>query len=77
MTNRSSLGIDKALTRFAQGTAANEYNNYANRLMALAGIGQSATASTARTTSGVGRLAVCCVSRPAKTWAWNPRWRRA
>lgn len=37
----------KALTRFAQGTASDEFNNYANRLAALAGVGQSATGSTA------------------------------
>jgi len=47
---RGSLGSGgtlKALTRYAQGVASDEYNNYANRLAALAGVGQSATGSTA------------------------------
>jgi hypothetical protein len=42
-----SGGTLKALTRYAQGVASDEYNNYANRLAALAGVGQSATGSTA------------------------------
>jgi len=41
-----SGGTAKALTRYAQGVASDEYNTYANRLAALAGVGQSATGST-------------------------------
>lgn len=44
---RMSGATLKSLTRFAQGTASDEFNNYANRLAALAGVGQSATGSTA------------------------------
>jgi hypothetical protein len=42
-----SGGTLKALTRYAQGVASDEYANFSNRLAALAGIGQSATGSTA------------------------------
>jgi len=37
----------KEQMRFNQGIAAQEYNNYVNRLAALAGVGQSATGSVA------------------------------
>lgn len=37
----------KALQRYGEGLASSEYENYANRLAAMAGIGQSATGSTA------------------------------
>ena len=37
----------KAIGRYADGTASAEYENFANRLAALAGVGQSATGSTA------------------------------
>lgn len=37
----------KALQRYGEGLASSEYENYANRLAAMAGIGQSATSSTA------------------------------
>lgn len=37
----------KSIGRFADGTASSEYENFANRLAALAGVGQSATGSTA------------------------------
>ncbi len=43
----NSGGADKARLRFAEGLAADEYGQYANRLAALAGVGQSATGSTA------------------------------
>lgn len=43
----ASGGTMKALTRYASGIASDEYNNYSNRLAALAGVGQSATGSTA------------------------------
>lgn len=36
----------KSLNDYAQGTASSEFENYANRLAALAGVGQSATNST-------------------------------
>ncbi len=43
-----------ALDKFAQGTASQQYNNYVNQLMNLAGIGSSANAATsaAATTAG-------------------------
>lgn len=41
-----SGATQKALTRFGQGIAADEYTNYINRLSALAGTGQTATAQT-------------------------------
>lgn len=37
----------KAVQRYGEGLASSEYENYANRLASLAGVGQSATASTA------------------------------
>lgn len=37
----------KALTEYGQGMASQQYGNYANRLAALAGIGQTATNSVA------------------------------
>lgn len=37
----------KALDTYSQGVASDEFGNYVNRLSALAGIGQSATGSTA------------------------------
>ncbi len=37
----------RALTRYGQGLAADEYSQYMNRLAALAGIGQTATAQGA------------------------------
>lgn len=43
----NSGGADKARMRYAQGIAASNYDSYANRLAALAGVGQSATGSTA------------------------------
>lgn len=43
---RSGATMD-ALQRRVQGVASNEYENYANRLAALAGVGQNATGSTA------------------------------
>lgn len=38
----------RELTRYGQGIANQEYGNYQNRLAALAGIGQSATGTTAQ-----------------------------
>lgn len=43
----NSGGADKARMRYAQGIASSEYDTFANRLAALAGVGQSATGSTA------------------------------
>lgn len=42
----NSGATQKALTRFGQGIASDEYNNYINRLAGLAGTGQSATTQT-------------------------------
>lgn len=41
-----SGGHERELTRYGQGFASGEYNNYVNRLAALAGIGQTATTQT-------------------------------
>jgi hypothetical protein len=43
----NSGGADKARMRYAQGIADQGYNVFADRLAALAGVGQSATAATA------------------------------
>jgi hypothetical protein len=43
-----SGGTLKALQRYGEGLASSEYENYANRLASLAGVGQSATAGTAQ-----------------------------
>jgi hypothetical protein len=40
MTGSTARG--RALTRYSQGLAAQEYNNYLNRLAGLAGVGQTA-----------------------------------
>ena len=40
MTNSTARG--RALSRFSQGLASQEYNNYMNRLAALSGVGQTA-----------------------------------
>lgn len=48
--SRGLLGsgaTQKALGRFVDGFASSEYDSYANRLAALAGVGQTATAGTA------------------------------
>lgn len=42
----SSGPAAKALTRFAQGTASEEFDKYANALRSMAGIGQTATNAT-------------------------------
>lgn len=42
-----SGGTLKALQRYGDGLASSEYDAYANRLAALAGVGQTATGSTA------------------------------
>jgi hypothetical protein len=42
-----SGGTMKAIQRYGEGLAASEYDSYANRLAAMAGVGQSATGSTA------------------------------
>ncbi len=53
LRNRSAMGglasgnTGVALQRFGQGLASQQYGNYVNRLASLAGIGQSATDSTA------------------------------
>lgn len=43
----NSGGADKARIRYAEGVAASNYDSFTNRLAALAGVGQSATGSTA------------------------------
>lgn len=43
----NSGGADKARIRYASGLAASNYDSFVNRLAALAGVGQSATGSTA------------------------------
>jgi len=43
----ASGGTVKAVNRYAQGVASDEYNNYANRLATLAGVGQASTGSVA------------------------------
>ena len=43
-----SGGQQRELTRYGQGIASGEFNNYANRLASLAGIGQTATQQTGR-----------------------------
>ena len=48
-----SGGRLRELTRFGQGMANQEWNNYLNRLASMAGIGQSATT----TTTGLGQQA--------------------
>lgn len=40
-------GITREVQRYGQGIAADEFNNYANRLAGIAGMGQGATQSTA------------------------------
>lgn len=44
----NSGGADKSRMRYAQGLASTEYDTFANRIAALAGVGQSATGSTAQ-----------------------------
>lgn len=44
----SSTAATRANTRYATGLADSTYNDYANRLAALAGVGQSATTTTAQ-----------------------------
>jgi hypothetical protein len=49
--SRGSLrggATQKAINNYAQGEASTEFDNYANRLASLAGVGQSATGSTAQ-----------------------------
>lgn len=41
-----SGGTLKAIQRYGEGLASSEYENYANRLASLAGVGQTATAQT-------------------------------
>ena len=55
----NSGGADRARMRYADGLASSEYDTYANRLAAMAGVGQSATGSTAAAgqsaTAGIGQ----------------------
>jgi len=44
--NLNSGATGKALIRYGQGVASEEFNNYANRLSGLAGMGQNAAAQT-------------------------------
>ena len=48
-----SGGQQRELTRYGQGFASGEFNNYANRLASLAGIGQTATSATGQLGSNV------------------------
>lgn len=48
----ASGGADKSRIRYASGLAASNYENFANRLAALAGVGQSATGATAAAGQG-------------------------
>jgi len=41
-----SGGMGRELTRYGQGFASGEFNQYANRLASLAGIGQTSTQAT-------------------------------
>lgn len=43
-----STATKKALGRYADGLASSEYENYANRLASLAGVGQTATQATSQ-----------------------------
>ncbi len=43
-----SGGMGRELTRYGQGFASGEFNNYANRLSDLAGIGSSVASNTAQ-----------------------------
>ncbi len=43
-----SGGLQRELTRYGQGFASGEFNNYANRLADLAGIGSSVASNTAQ-----------------------------
>lgn len=47
----------KSLNNYAQGSASAEYENFANRLAALAGIGQNATAGSAQAGQNYGASA--------------------
>lgn len=55
----NSGGADKARLRYAEGVASTNYENFAARLAALAGVGQAATGSTAAAgqaaVSGIGQ----------------------
>ena len=44
---QNSGAEQKALTKFGQGLASQQYGNYVNRLASMAGIGQTATTQTA------------------------------
>jgi hypothetical protein len=44
----SSGGTLKAIQRYGEGLASSEYENYANRLSALAGVGQTSTQATSQ-----------------------------
>jgi len=44
--NAFSTSTLAGLDQFAQGTASNQYNNYTQQLLSLAGLGGSATAGT-------------------------------
>jgi hypothetical protein len=48
----NSGGADKARMRYASGLAASNYESFTNRLAAMAGVGQSATGSTAAAGQG-------------------------
>ncbi len=63
-----SGGTLKAIQRYGEGLASSEYENYANRLSALAGIGQTATNAT----SAAGQSAANGISN-AFTNAGNAR----
>ncbi len=49
-----SGGLQRELTRYGQGLASQEFNSYANRLSAMAGIGQTATQNSSSLASNAG-----------------------
>lgn len=53
----NSTAAGKNLARYATGAASQEYGNYANRLMQLAGLGQTAAGQGAQAATGYGQNA--------------------
>lgn len=69
----NSGGADKARMRYADGLASSEFDAYNSRLMALAGVGQSATGSTAQAGANFGNAATTAAGQigAAQTAAGN------
>lgn len=63
----------KAIQRYGEGLAASEYEAYANRLAALAGVGQTATAQTtaagASAANGISQSAIAAGNARASSYA--------